>query len=125
MSACVSNMRQIGTGLMMYVQDYDETVYRALGLVTGGKGTPYDSDSRVPLIVVGPDGRVMGSASNDPEFVQGFEAPEMGEIAGSAELTDAGFTRTPLIPVRIAGVELRRHQPLVERRGHRLLERQR
>src|SRR5947208_8279690 len=25
MSACVSNMRQIGTGLMMYVQDYDET----------------------------------------------------------------------------------------------------
>ena len=56
------------------------------------------------LIVVGPDGRVMGSASNDPEFVQGFEAPEMGEIAGSAEVTEAGFTRTPLIPVRIAGV---------------------
>jgi diguanylate cyclase (GGDEF)-like protein len=56
------------------------------------------------LIVVGPDGRVMGAASNDPEFVQGFEAPEMGEIAGSAELTGAGFTRTPLIPVRIAGV---------------------
>src|SRR2546422_9177382 len=25
MSACVSNMRQIGTSLMMYVQDYDET----------------------------------------------------------------------------------------------------
>jgi prepilin-type N-terminal cleavage/methylation domain-containing protein/prepilin-type processing-associated H-X9-DG protein len=25
MSACLSNMRQIGTGLMMYVQDYDET----------------------------------------------------------------------------------------------------
>src|SRR5437660_11332738 len=25
MSACISNMRQIGTGLMMYVQDYDET----------------------------------------------------------------------------------------------------
>jgi diguanylate cyclase (GGDEF)-like protein len=56
------------------------------------------------LIVVGPDGRVMGSASNDPEFVQGFEAPAMGEIAGSAEVTGAGFTRTPLIPVRIAGV---------------------
>lgn len=56
------------------------------------------------LIVIGPDGRVMGSASNDPEFVQGFEVPEMGEIAGSAELTGEGFTRTPLIPVRIAGV---------------------
>ncbi len=25
MTACVSNMRQIGAGLMMYVQDYDET----------------------------------------------------------------------------------------------------
>src|SRR5262249_50119335 len=25
MSACISNMRQIGSGLMMYVQDYDET----------------------------------------------------------------------------------------------------
>jgi prepilin-type N-terminal cleavage/methylation domain-containing protein/prepilin-type processing-associated H-X9-DG protein len=25
MSACISNMRQIGTGLMLYVQDYDET----------------------------------------------------------------------------------------------------
>src|SRR5438128_8863640 len=25
MSACVSNMRQIGSALMMYVQDYDET----------------------------------------------------------------------------------------------------
>src|SRR2546428_7055140 len=25
MSACVSNMRQIGSGLMMYAQDYDET----------------------------------------------------------------------------------------------------
>src|SRR5205809_4296461 len=25
MTTCVSNMRQIGTGLMMYVQDYDET----------------------------------------------------------------------------------------------------
>src|SRR5262249_14420787 len=25
MSACVSNMRQIGTAMMLYVQDYDET----------------------------------------------------------------------------------------------------
>src|SRR5437763_11637319 len=25
MSACVSNMRQIGSGLMIYTQDYDET----------------------------------------------------------------------------------------------------
>src|SRR5262249_25839839 len=25
MTACISNMRQIGSGLMMYVQDYDET----------------------------------------------------------------------------------------------------
>jgi prepilin-type N-terminal cleavage/methylation domain-containing protein len=25
MSACISNMRQIGTGMMMYAQDYDET----------------------------------------------------------------------------------------------------
>ena len=25
MSACLSNMRQIGSALMMYVQDYDET----------------------------------------------------------------------------------------------------
>src|ERR671910_894516 len=28
MSACISNMRQIGTSLMMYVQDYDETYPR-------------------------------------------------------------------------------------------------
>jgi prepilin-type N-terminal cleavage/methylation domain-containing protein/prepilin-type processing-associated H-X9-DG protein len=26
MSACLSNMRQIGTGMMMYAQDYDETL---------------------------------------------------------------------------------------------------
>jgi prepilin-type N-terminal cleavage/methylation domain-containing protein len=25
MSVCLSNTRQIGTGMMMYVQDYDET----------------------------------------------------------------------------------------------------
>ena len=25
MTTCVSNMRQMGTGLMMYVQDYDES----------------------------------------------------------------------------------------------------
>src|ERR1043166_606039 len=38
MSVCISNMRQIGTGLMMYVQDYDETYpycrfHGALGFV--------------------------------------------------------------------------------------------
>src|SRR5881296_1860227 len=25
-SACISNMKQIGTGIMMYAQDYDETL---------------------------------------------------------------------------------------------------
>src|SRR5436305_12216001 len=28
MTGCLSNMKQIGTGLMMYVQDYDETYPR-------------------------------------------------------------------------------------------------
>src|ERR687894_1171003 len=42
MSACISNMRQIGTGLMMYVQDYDETFpyirFHAPGVHDGTSG---------------------------------------------------------------------------------------
>src|SRR5207244_10132272 len=41
MSACISNMRQIGSALMMYAQDYDETFpycrfHGALGFVDKG-----------------------------------------------------------------------------------------
>src|ERR671938_1011679 len=43
MSACVSNMRQIGTSLMMYVQDYDETYpyirFHAPGVLTDQAAT--------------------------------------------------------------------------------------
>ena len=43
MSACFSNMRQIGSALMMYVQDYDETYpyvtfYSKLGATSGNWG---------------------------------------------------------------------------------------
>src|SRR6266540_449291 len=39
MTACISNMRQIGTSLMMYVQDYDETYpYIRFHGVAGKKG---------------------------------------------------------------------------------------
>jgi prepilin-type N-terminal cleavage/methylation domain-containing protein/prepilin-type processing-associated H-X9-DG protein len=40
MTACVSNMRQIGTALMMYAQDYDETFPYAF--FRGNKGTALD-----------------------------------------------------------------------------------
>ena len=41
MTACLSNMKQIGTSLMMYVQDYDETyTVDAWNVFAGGKGTP-------------------------------------------------------------------------------------
>src|SRR5712671_1524511 len=40
MTACLSNMRQIGTSLMMYAQDYDETLpyIRFHGAGVCGKG---------------------------------------------------------------------------------------
>lgn len=50
-TACLSNLKQIGTGLMMYTQDYDETLPGndthaegyglALGFLTPNTGAPY------------------------------------------------------------------------------------
>ena len=56
------------------------------------------------LIVTDGDGQVLGSAANDPSFVQGFEPPTTDEIVATGAGTGTGFTRTPAILVRIAGV---------------------
>lgn len=56
------------------------------------------------LLVTDGDGGVIASASNDPDFVQGFEVPTMEAIVKSGAGTGTGFTRTPAILVRIAGV---------------------
>jgi prepilin-type N-terminal cleavage/methylation domain-containing protein/prepilin-type processing-associated H-X9-DG protein len=46
-TACLSNMRQLGSGLQMYVQDYDETFHKGAGMVVAaqngfGAGTAAD-----------------------------------------------------------------------------------
>jgi len=41
-STCQSNLKQIGTGVMMYVQDYDEMYPQECAHVTGGNNTPTD-----------------------------------------------------------------------------------
>ena len=56
------------------------------------------------LIVVGPDGDLLGSASKEPEFVQGLEPPTLEQVARSEAGTGMGFSRTPAILVRISGV---------------------
>lgn len=38
-TSCLSNMKQIGTGIMMYVQDYDESMPLAVGSATVGATT--------------------------------------------------------------------------------------
>jgi prepilin-type N-terminal cleavage/methylation domain-containing protein len=38
-SSCLSNLKQIGTGLYLYLQDYDETYPpNRIGMTSGGKG---------------------------------------------------------------------------------------
>ena len=56
------------------------------------------------LIVTNGDGGVLGSAANDPSFVQGYETPTTDDIVAAGVGTGPGFTRTPAILVRIAGV---------------------
>jgi len=55
------------------------------------------------LMVVDGD-RVVASAANPAEFVAGFEPPSMPQIARAEPGAGEGFTRTPSISVRIAGV---------------------
>ena len=48
-TSCLSNMKQIGTGIMMYVQDYDESMPLAVGSVTNG-ATTFASNWGISLI---------------------------------------------------------------------------
>ena len=56
------------------------------------------------LIVIDGKEQVMGSAYKVPDFVEGFEPATMPEVVRSGPGTGSGFTRTPPILVRIAGV---------------------
>ena len=56
------------------------------------------------FLVVLDGGRVLGSASNPANFVQGFETPTMAEIGRAPAGAGEGFTSTPPIGVRIAGL---------------------
>ncbi|MBW3594990.1 MAG: diguanylate cyclase [Actinobacteria bacterium] len=58
----------------------------------------------VDFLMVVDGGRVVGSAANPANFVQGFEVPSMAQIARAQPGAGRGFTRTPAIAVRIAGV---------------------
>ncbi len=64
-------------------------------LLNGGKGTPYDSDTRVPLVVTGPD-VVPGRRS---QFVNNIDlAPTFEQLAGlrpSPIRSGTGFAPTP------------------------------
>lgn len=44
-SSCSSNLKQIATGMLMYVQDYDE-VYPACYAIQAGAGQPADGDTQ-------------------------------------------------------------------------------
>jgi len=63
-AACLSNMKQIGTGLMMYAQDYDETL-------AGNDDTRFNPSS--PNGPNGDAGRTDGSGTANP---LGFMTPE-------------------------------------------------
>jgi len=56
------------------------------------------------FLMVVDGGRVIGSAANPAHFVQGFDPPSMAAIARAPDGAGPGFTRTPAIGVRIAGV---------------------
>ncbi len=51
-AACQSNLKQIGNALMMYVQDYDETLPIVTTAISGGyrvgRGTPRNGRSGTP-----------------------------------------------------------------------------
>ncbi|MDQ4064573.1 MAG: diguanylate cyclase, partial [Actinomycetota bacterium] len=55
------------------------------------------------IVLMSPDGGVLGSAKRAPRFLDGFVAPEPVQIARSKGEKGDGFVRTGPIPVRIAG----------------------
>ncbi len=48
-TSCLSNTKQLGTALMMYVQDYDETFYPHVTERTAPAGTPNTALDRAPF----------------------------------------------------------------------------
>lgn len=81
---CLSNMKQLGTGLAMYVQDYDETYpnYRFLPLGSQNRGDfeqnswksmlePYTKNKQ---IFVCPNNPSRKTASDDPEYKISYAA---------------------------------------------------
>jgi prepilin-type N-terminal cleavage/methylation domain-containing protein/prepilin-type processing-associated H-X9-DG protein len=48
-TSCLSNVRQIGLGLVMYLQDYDETFYPHVTERTAPAGTPDTLEARAPF----------------------------------------------------------------------------
>src|SRR5258707_14483040 len=49
-TSCLSNTRQISTAVLMYSQDYDETLPGYRFSQTGSNNNPYASDSRVGAV---------------------------------------------------------------------------
>ena len=55
------------------------------------------------LIVLGPEGEVLASVGQDPDFLVGFEPPSFQEIAQAESGSGRGFERSPEVDVRVAG----------------------
>src|SRR5687768_8296107 len=53
-TACLSNMKQIGTGMMMYIQDFDETYPMNQYFMPTATGTSTDPRYRLWNLVVAP-----------------------------------------------------------------------
>lgn len=56
------------------------------------------------LVAIGPDGRVLGAASREPEFLPGFATPAPSVIArADPGAPTSGFLRTAAIPIEVRG----------------------
>lgn len=56
------------------------------------------------LIVLDRNDRVIAAATRTADFVEGFQGPRVQDIARGDPGANPGYSRTPSIPVRIAGV---------------------
>ncbi len=108
-TACLSNLKQIGTGVMMYVQDYDETypitIYNTSNIRINRQNTwrsqihPYVKNTQIFVCPSNPDNKML---TND-RSVTGF--PDPTEFFISYNNNRWGGISTATSPSTLAGID--------------------
>jgi prepilin-type N-terminal cleavage/methylation domain-containing protein len=93
-ATCISNTRQIGTALMMYAQDYDETIVPNNDQITGVTTTGNWSDFLQPYIknhqvFLCPSSSFRGSAPTDQ--VKSYSGKLVGYVVNNYYYSDASL----------------------------------